>query len=189
MTKKPPEVEHLTRNFRRFGRTGTGSPSLEPGPTLVDMVTTESRRHHINKGWAWFEAMVAPPVWRVCFHDVSLTKHHSVCTRSSGTYVNPTRHSCSSQTSARKLVRNNQIQMNWLIINLKDTPAGRKLITWPEPMQYKYRKKKKKDQRKEWVEAGKMRRREKVWCHENWALFKDLLIEKGGSSILTVANA
>ena len=33
--------------------------SLEPGPTLVDMVTTgfaKSRRHHINKGWAWFEA-------------------------------------------------------------------------------------------------------------------------------------
>ena len=23
---------------------------------LVDMVTTGSRRHHINKGWAWFEA-------------------------------------------------------------------------------------------------------------------------------------
>ena len=51
-------------------------------------------------------------------------------------------------------------------------------------MQYKYRKKK-KDQRKEWGEEGKMRRREKVWCHENWALFKDLLIERGGSSILT----
>ena len=31
--------------------------SLEPGPTLVDMVTTGfARRHHINKGWAWFEA-------------------------------------------------------------------------------------------------------------------------------------
>ena len=32
--------------------------SLEPSPTLVDMVTTgsKSRRHHINKGWAWFEA-------------------------------------------------------------------------------------------------------------------------------------
>ena len=32
--------------------------SLEPGPTLVDMVTTGSRRHHINKGWAWFEASI-----------------------------------------------------------------------------------------------------------------------------------
>ena len=30
--------------------------SLEPGPTLVDMVTTGFGRHHINKGWAWFEA-------------------------------------------------------------------------------------------------------------------------------------
>ena len=33
--------------------------SLEPGQTLVDVVTTgfaKSRRHHINKGWAWFEA-------------------------------------------------------------------------------------------------------------------------------------
>ena len=36
----------------------------------------------------------------------------------------------SSQTSARKLVRNNQIQMIWLIINLKDIPTGRKLMTW-----------------------------------------------------------
>ena len=36
--------------------------SLEPGPTLVDMVTTGSwgRRHHINKGWAWFEASRLP---------------------------------------------------------------------------------------------------------------------------------
>ena len=30
--------------------------SLEPGPTLVDMVTTGF--HHINNGWAWFEARV-----------------------------------------------------------------------------------------------------------------------------------
>ena len=32
--------------------------SLEPGPTLVDMVTT-GFGHHINKGWAWFEAKPA----------------------------------------------------------------------------------------------------------------------------------
>ena len=35
-------------------------------------------------------ALVAPPVWRVCFHDVSLTKHHSVCTRSWERYPWPT---------------------------------------------------------------------------------------------------
>ena len=32
--------------------------SNQAQPLYVDMVTTgfESRRHHINKGWAWFEA-------------------------------------------------------------------------------------------------------------------------------------
>ena len=35
---------------------GDEKDSLEPGPTLVDMVTTGIPPSHINKGWAWFEA-------------------------------------------------------------------------------------------------------------------------------------
>ena len=45
---------------RQLSSTVVRDLSLEPGPTLVDMVTTgfgKSRRHHINKGWAWFEAI------------------------------------------------------------------------------------------------------------------------------------
>ena len=46
--------------------------------------------------------------------------------------------------------------MNWLIINLKDTPTGRKLITWSWTNAVQIQKEKeKKDQRKEWVAAGK----------------------------------
>ena len=40
---------------------GPSRASLEPGPTLVDMVTTGFGRHHINKGWAWFEAIIYIP--------------------------------------------------------------------------------------------------------------------------------
>ena len=68
--------------------------------------------------------------------------------------------------------------MNWLIINLKDTPTGKYDLIEGLLNQCRPNTGKRKDQRKEWVETGKMRRREKVWCHENHALFKDLLIER-----------
>ena len=98
-------------------------------------------------------ALVAPPVWRVCFHDVSLTKHHSVCTRTHavvGTQPATLAAAGSSQTSARKLVRNNHIQMNWLIINLKDIPTGRKLMTWSWTNAVQIQKKKRSKKRMSW---------------------------------------
>ena len=54
--------------------------------------------------------------------------------------------------------------------HLKDSSTGKndliKGISWNNAVQIQ---EKKTDQRKEWVETGKVRRREKVWCLENQA--------------------